>query len=143
MYIIDVNVNKIVSMCVLWIWNLLVVSKRETLGKEYFHNCRIYSRVTALALTREVNRVTTISFIVGVSAHGSLSALKKWCWMVKVKSMQILGTEAIRTQNQPSKPKREITKITNSQNTNRTYGLPSEQPQIQSRSYLGYLKVQS
>ena len=27
--------------------------------------------------------------------------------------MQRLGTEAIRTQTQPSKPKREITKITN------------------------------
>ena len=30
------------------------------------------------------------------------------------------GTEAIRTKIQPSIPKREITKITNSQNTNRT-----------------------
>ena len=37
------------------------------------------------------------------------------------------GPEAIRTQIQPSKPKREITKITNSQNTKRTYGQPSEQ----------------
>ena len=36
----------------------------------------------------------------------------------KVKSMQRSGT---------SKPKREITKITNSQNTKRTYGQPSEQ----------------
>ena len=35
--------------------------------------------------------------------------------------MQRLGTEAIRTQLQPSKPKREITIITNSQNTKRTY----------------------
>ena len=41
--------------------------------------------------------------------------------------MQRSGNEAIRTQNQPSKPKREITYITNSQNTNRTYGQPSEQ----------------
>ena len=41
--------------------------------------------------------------------------------------MQRSGTEAIRTQIQPSKPKREITKITNSQNTKRTYGQPSEQ----------------
>ena len=40
--------------------------------------------------------------------------------LVKVKSMQRSGTEAIRTQIQPSKPKREITKITNSQNTKRT-----------------------
>ena len=45
----------------------------------------------------------------------------------KVKSMQRSGTEAIRTQIQPSKPKREISKITNSQNTTRTYGQPSEQ----------------
>ena len=40
--------------------------------------------------------------------------------------MQRSGTEAIRTQIQPSKPKREITKITNSQNTKRTYGQPSQ-----------------
>ena len=45
----------------------------------------------------------------------------------KVKSMQRSGTEAIRTQIQPSKPNREITNITNSQNTKRTYGQPSEQ----------------
>ena len=31
--------------------------------------------------------------------------------------MHISGTEAIRTQTQPSKPKREITKLANSQNT--------------------------
>ena len=41
--------------------------------------------------------------------------------------MQRPGTEAIRAQMQPSKPKREITKITNRQNTMRTYGQPSEQ----------------
>ena len=41
--------------------------------------------------------------------------------------MQRSGTEAIRTQIQPSKPKREITNITNSQNTRRTYGQPSAQ----------------
>ena len=49
--------------------------------------------------------------------------------IVKVKSMQLQrsGTEAIRTQIQPSKPKWEINKITNSQNTKRTYGQQSEQ----------------
>ena len=41
--------------------------------------------------------------------------------------MQRQGTEAIRTQLQPLKPKRKITKITNNQNTKRTYGPPSEQ----------------
>ena len=46
---------------------------------------------------------------------------------IKVESMQRSGTEAIRTQLQPSKQKREITNITNSQNTKRTYGQPSEQ----------------
>ena len=45
---------------------------------------------------------------------------------LEVKSMQISGNEAIRTQIQHSQ-KREITKITNSQNTKRTYGQPSEQ----------------
>ena len=35
--------------------------------------------------------------------------------------MQRSGTEAIRTQIQHSKPKREIANITNSQNTKRTY----------------------
>ena len=47
--------------------------------------------------------------------------------IIKVERMQRSGTEAIRTQTQPSKPKREITKITNSQNTKRSYGQPSEQ----------------
>ena len=46
---------------------------------------------------------------------------------LKVKSMQRSGTEAIRTQRQSSKPKREITNITNSQNTKITYGQPSAQ----------------
>ena len=41
--------------------------------------------------------------------------------------MQRSGTEAIRTQIQPSKPKREKANITNIQNTERTYGQPSEQ----------------
>ena len=45
---------------------------------------------------------------------------------IKVKCMQRSGTEAIRTQLQPSKPKREISNIRNSQNTKRTYGQPSE-----------------
>ena len=40
--------------------------------------------------------------------------------------MQRLSTEAIGTQIQPSKPKREIPKNTNSQSTKRTYGQPSE-----------------
>ena len=40
--------------------------------------------------------------------------------------MQSPGIEAVRTQIQPSKPKREILKITNSQNTKRTYGQPYE-----------------
>ena len=46
---------------------------------------------------------------------------------IRVKGMQRSRTEAIRTQIQPSKPKRKITKITKSQNTKRTYGQPSEQ----------------
>ena len=40
--------------------------------------------------------------------------------------MQRTGTKAISTQIQPSKPKREITNITNSQTKKRTYGKPSE-----------------
>ena len=44
-----------------------------------------------------------------------------------VKSMQRSGTEAIRIQIQPSKPKWEIANITNSQNTKTTNGQPSEQ----------------
>ena len=41
--------------------------------------------------------------------------------------MQRSGTEAIKTQLQSSKPKRDITNITNSKNTKITYGQPSEQ----------------
>ena len=44
-----------------------------------------------------------------------------------VNSMQRSGTEAIRTQIQPSNQKGEITNITNSQDTKRTYGQPCEQ----------------
>ena len=40
--------------------------------------------------------------------------------------MQRSGTEAIRTQLKPSKPRREVTNITNSRNTKRSYGQPSE-----------------
>ena len=36
---------------------------------------------------------------------------------MKVKSMKRPGSDAVRTQTQPSKPKREITKFTSSQNT--------------------------
>ena len=47
----------------------------------------------------------------------------------QVKRMQRSETEAIRTQIQPSKPKREITNITNSQNTERmlTVGMMNKQ----------------
>ena len=45
----------------------------------------------------------------------------------KVKSMQRLEAEAIRSQIQPSKQKRKITRITNSQNKKRTDGQTSEQ----------------
>ena len=41
--------------------------------------------------------------------------------------MQGSETEAIKTQIQPSKPRQEITNITNRQNTKRTYGQPNEQ----------------
>ena len=44
-----------------------------------------------------------------------------------VNSNQNSGTEAIRTQIQPLKPKQEIANITNSQSTKRTYGQPSNQ----------------
>ena len=46
---------------------------------------------------------------------------------MKTYGMQRPGIEAIRTQIQPVNPKQEITRITNSQNTKRTYGQPSEQ----------------
>ena len=45
--------------------------------------------------------------------------------VAKVKSMQRPGIEAIRTEIETSKPKREITNK-NSPNTKRTYGQPSE-----------------
>ena len=44
--------------------------------------------------------------------------------ITEVRSMQRSGTELTRSQIQPSKPKQEITKITKSQNTKRTYGQP-------------------
>ena len=47
--------------------------------------------------------------------------------MFKIKSMHRSGSEAIRTQLKLLKPKREITDITNSQNTKRTIGQQSGQ----------------
>ena len=47
--------------------------------------------------------------------------------VLRVKSMQRSGTGAIRTQLQPSKPKREIASITKCQNTKIAYFKPSEQ----------------
>ena len=53
---------------------------------------------------------------------GRPHCLKVTPMSLKVNSLQGSGNEAIRTQIQPPKPKREITNITNSQNTKRTYG---------------------
>ena len=47
------------------------------------------------------------------------SPFPMWKDMVKVKCMHKSGTEAIRTQLQPSKPKRKMTNITNSHYTKR------------------------
>ena len=47
--------------------------------------------------------------------------------LFKVKRMQRSGAEAIRIQIKPSRSKRGKSNIANSQNTKRTYGLPSEQ----------------
>ena len=69
--------------------------------------------------------VDTYLVIVCINPVTSLNKLNMLS--VKVKSMQRPGTEAIRIQIQPSKPKRMINKITHSQNTKRTYGQPSEQ----------------
>ena len=52
-----------------------------------------------------------------LSVFVSLLLTVTHCTMRKVKSMQRSVTEAIRTEIQPSKPKREITIVTNSQNT--------------------------
>ena len=53
---------------------------------------------------------------------------RRWLTLSReVKCMQRPGTEAIRTQIQPSNTKREITKIKDCQNTKRTYGQPSQQ----------------
>ena len=47
--------------------------------------------------------------------------------ITEVKRMHRPETEAIKTHIQPLKPKRKITKITNSKNTKRKYGQPCEQ----------------
>ena len=62
---------------------------------------------------------------------------------IKVKRMQRSGTEAIRTQFHPLKPKWEITNITSSLNTKRTYGQLSGQlfPQRWPLSNLTELKI--
>ena len=68
--------------------------------------------------------IDSLMFTVELSNHHAMT----WKFVsAKVKSMQRSGTEAIRTQIQPSKSNREITNITNSQKTKRPYGQPSEQ----------------
>ena len=97
----------------------------------------LYSRAISIFYRRHYELVSNSNFNVGlktfcVMAYRSqnftvtkyTNSRKMW---VEVKSMQRTGTEAIRTQIQPSKPNRKITNITNSQNTKRTYGQPSEQ----------------
>ena len=70
--------------------------------------------------TRQVNLDLSSSLEPKANRLCSLKSLK-------VKFMQRQGTAAIRTQIQTSKPKRKITKITNSQNTKRTHGQSYEQ----------------
>ena len=59
------------------------------------------------------------------------------------KSMQRSGIEAIRARIQLSKPKQEISNITNSQNTKRTYGQPIEQlfPILEKEGQVSVVKV--
>ena len=68
------------------------------------------------------DRLTTLH---GFSSFHNLSSALKL--PLNVNCMQRSGTDEIKTQIQPSKPKREITEITNSQNTKRKYSQPSEQ----------------
>ena len=58
-----------------------------------------------------------VFFSMKLTLLGRNAVAKFWNVMSKVRSMQRSEPEAIRTQIQPSKPKREITNITNSQNT--------------------------
>ena len=57
----------------------------------------------------------------------STSSVEKIRYVAKVKRKQCTGIGTRRTQILPSKPKREITKITNRHNTKRTFGHPSKQ----------------
>ena len=70
------------------------------------------------------------------------SNLVSFAFVWGVKDNQRPGTDAIRTKVPPSKPKWEITKITISPNTKRTYGKPNEQlsPKRWPLSYLTLTK---
>ena len=63
--------------------------------------------------------------------HGGIAGLEglfhSMFGRITFKSFKSKNYAKNRTQLQPSKPKREITNLTNSQNTKRTYGQPSEQ----------------
>ena len=103
-----------------------LTEKEETIIQPGTHMIRIpgVSRVRKYKVTSHNRKWTILLARVTVFAYClvSCSFMK-----IEVKSMQRTGTEAIRTQIQPSKPKPEIIDISNSQNTKRTYGQPSEQ----------------
>ena len=93
----------------------------------------IYSIFLWFRLTRtyilQANRTAFNQYIVNPTCKLRHAAHETRQHFVGVKSMQRSGTEAIRTQIQPSKPIREITNITNRQNTKRTNGpIPKRWP---------------
>ena len=75
------------------------------------------------------SRKNAVKEFVRISDYGDIDLIFNVTilYSSKSKNMQSQGTEAIRTQIEPSKPKRKITTITNSQNKKITYGQPSEQ----------------
>ena len=105
------------------------VRRFDSLGMIWVQTvCQGYQQTTLVnrELRREINNYIcqipgTCFHYVFMMVHDITLGLK-----LEVKSMQRSGTEAIRSQIQPSKPKREITSITNGQNKKRKYGQPSK-----------------
>ena len=113
------------SMHLLWLCNPVCVGSRRK-PRGHVISRRGSYRTRTSVLVQAAIKVNS-KYIVVLSCRSLDRTIVGLIQIIEVKSMQRSGTEAIRTQIQPAKPKQEITKITNSQNTKRTYGQPSEQ----------------
>ena len=95
--------------------------------QKYVKNEKRYRLINFICLLAVYKKLIGTCRVLGTSIlQYALSSLLLTLLRIE-KSRQRSGTEAIRTRIRPSKLKRGITKLINSQNTKRAYGQPNEQ----------------